>query len=289
MLDFRNHGLKSQRRLKKSNTQQNLRRVSKRQKLPSLEERKAGGIVGFLKPKKKPNPLQAQIDLLCSGYIHGAPNTARPNFNPDKNRTNSPMQAELSTIRRQFIQNSGPNRLNPITHKEHYYRTARKEEERPLEELIAELEPKRHQEVEEESSSIPPTPPPETTNPKKYKNLIYHDSNSQLGQEDRYTSENKQIGRAVHSPREQTQTTKPATRSIMNKAFKHKSSLMSVFPSYGIQQDKNPFATTNQFYEIKKREEPAEFPDRVHFRQVYNMKTYMEEMLKAKNMRGEKK
>ena len=71
--------------------------------------------------------------------------------------------------------------------------------------------------------------------------------------------------------------------------FKDKSSRMAVFPSYGISGAKDPFATTNQFFASKKTGEADDFVDRAHFRQVYDMKTYMEEMLKAKNMRGEKK
>ena len=71
--------------------------------------------------------------------------------------------------------------------------------------------------------------------------------------------------------------------------MKEKSSRVAVFPSYGIQGSNDPFATTNQFFASKKAGEADDLVDRAHFRQVYDMKTYMEEMLKAKNMRGEKK
>jgi hypothetical protein len=71
--------------------------------------------------------------------------------------------------------------------------------------------------------------------------------------------------------------------------LKQRPSVMTVFPSYGIQINKNPFTTTNQEFDVKRMNEDAEQIDRTNFRQVYNMKTYMEEMLKAKNMRGEKR
>mmetsp|Transcript_21980 Transcript_21980/g.19533 ORF Transcript_21980/g.19533 Transcript_21980/m.19533 type:complete len:109 (+) Transcript_21980:37-363(+) len=71
-MDLRRHGLKSNSKLQKSNTQQNLHRkkIGKKSKLPTIEERKAGGIYGFLTKKKKLDPLKAQMDFLTSGYIH---------------------------------------------------------------------------------------------------------------------------------------------------------------------------------------------------------------------------
>lgn len=66
-MEFRNKGFGTVRRLQKSHTQQHLHRKrgkTKKQKLPTLEERKAGGIYGFMAKKHhKPDPLKAQLDL----------------------------------------------------------------------------------------------------------------------------------------------------------------------------------------------------------------------------------
>mmetsp|Transcript_7142 Transcript_7142/g.8041 ORF Transcript_7142/g.8041 Transcript_7142/m.8041 type:complete len:129 (-) Transcript_7142:26-412(-) len=123
-----------------------------------------------------------------------------------------------------------------------------------------------------------------------YKNIIYHDTNSQLGVENRYVSENKEIG-GDQKHKHKVKTTISSPRgTLINPTYKAKSSLMTIFPSYGVMQGaKSIFTTTNQQYEKSKNGEKLDVPDRAHFRQVYNMKTYMEEMLKAKNMRGEKK
>jgi hypothetical protein len=52
-MDLRKQGLKPNKRLIKSNTQGALHRknMNKRPSLPTLEERKAGGINGFIKMK----------------------------------------------------------------------------------------------------------------------------------------------------------------------------------------------------------------------------------------------
>jgi hypothetical protein len=77
----------------------------------------------------------------------------------------------------------------------------------------------------------------------------------------------------------------------MNKVYKNKPSILTIFPSYGIGfDDKRVFSTTNQRTINKKKElKDLDYLDRTHFRQVYDMKIFMDEMLKAKNMRAQKK
>ena len=158
-----------------------------------------------------------------------------------------------------------------------------------MEDLMNDLDPHKNNEVEQISSDDEPLPPPVNDKKDERNNIIYHDSNSELGLEDRYVSENKEIGRDVKG----YNTTRNADHSpkgaIINKTFKFRPSVMTVFPSYGVKGSHNPFETTNQLNEVRKVGVEVDMPDRSYFRQVYNMKTYMEEMLKAKNMRGEKK
>lgn len=68
-MDFGRKGFNTSRRLQKSHTQQHLHRkkgASKRQNLPTLEERNAGGLYGFINPKKKLDPVKAKIDYFVS-------------------------------------------------------------------------------------------------------------------------------------------------------------------------------------------------------------------------------
>ena len=91
------------------------------------------------------------------------------------------------------------------------------------------LDPKNNQEVDAYSSDDEPLQEEEDNKP-EYKNIIYHDSNSQVGAEERYISENKEIGRDIKGAKTSRITQISPKGSIINKAFKSKSSLMSIFP-----------------------------------------------------------
>lgn len=233
-MDLRKHGLKPNKRLIKSNTQQDLRRrnIKKKPALPTLEERKAGGIYGFLHNKKKIDPLKAQIDFLCSGYVHNhgsgipkEPQTSRHEYE----------MGTLQNIRKDLVRNVGKNRLSPITHKEFYYKTNRKaEHDKPLDELMASLAPRGRQDFDEISSDGNEPPVIEKHAPKakaEYRNFMYNDTNSQVGVEDRYVSEMKEIGREIAKTSNAALTSRRSPiASIINKKYKQKSSRMTVFP-----------------------------------------------------------
>lgn len=290
------------RKMKKSQSQPYLRKKgkSKRQKLPTLAERKAGGIYGVLNANKrhKPDPLKAQLDMMSSGLIqpHGCgldykpPQTNKPGQNLD------PIDfQQLQTIRRDFVKNTKPMRLNPITHREHQIVKKREKTEKNIDEIMKMLDRNKGKDDLDLSSedSLPkheaPSPVKSPKQP-QYKNLLYHDSDSQVGTQDRYVSEMRAMGNDTRPLKKEYQTAQASPkRPIINKALREKSTVMSVFPSHGIQGAKNPFSTTNQMFDFQRSGEPIDHVDRAYFRPVYNMKTYMEEMLKAKNMRGEKK
>ena len=70
---------------------------------------------------------------------------------------------------------------------------------------------------------------------------------------ERYVSEMREIGKDANPKRPASQLKNSAPKfNVLSKAHKQKSSLMTVFPSYGIQGANNPFQTTNQIYEFKK-------------------------------------
>ena len=75
----------------------------------------------------------------------------------------------------------------------------------------------------------------------------------------------------------------------LRKLLKNRPTRAFIFPAYGAWgQDKSIFKTTKQRMESETREE-TEPVDKQHHRKVYFEKLYMEEMLKAKNMRMVKK
>ena len=79
--------------------------------------------------------------------------------------------------------------------------------------------------------------------------------------------------------------------AVMNKKHKFNPSYLQVFPMYGLWDGKQTFKshqtvtqpTDNDFKEANND------VDKTHFKKRYMMKTYMEEMLKAKNMMMQKK
>jgi hypothetical protein len=297
-MDLRKQGLKSNRKLIKSNTQGALHRknIIKRQSLPTIEERKAGGINGFIKMKKKIDPLKAQIDFLWSGYVHNQdPGVPREHRSSKQGNELSPYErVQLQNIRKDFVGKVGKHRLNPITHKEFYYKTSRRHDfDKPLEEFMTTLENRKHPKFEDVSSDDNEPPVLDKNAPKtkaEYSNFMYHDSDSQFGIENRYLSEMKEIGRNI-KPSEYAATTSgrsPKT-TVINNQIKLKSSLLSVFPSYSTQKSKGALTTTNQYYQKKMSNEALDVPNREYFRQVYEMKTYLEEICKAKNMLGNKR
>lgn len=144
--------------------------------------------------------------------------------------------------------------------------------------------------------------------------ILYHDGEPTV--EHRYISESKSMGLdnkpngapalkianmntkqpVVAKQQYGSLTARPMKRPVINKTLKGRNSVMSVFPSYGILNKPgtepgklNPMSTMNQIYAAKKHPDEEDEVDKTYFRRVYGMKTYMEEMLKAKNMRGEKK
>ncbi|CAI2377050.1 unnamed protein product [Moneuplotes crassus] len=290
-MDVHRKNYSTTRKMAKSKTTYALLRPkdsNRRRRVPTLEERKAGGVYAK-QTKKTINPLQAQIDFLTSGYIHShglgmsskIPLTERKQFNsPGFDNSN------LEAIRKQFVQNSNKLRNNPITHKPFYNKIKKPRTDIPTQDILGALESAKPAEIAPEPSERDVLEP---QSPLDERNLIYHDSDSQAGLIDRYVTENNEIGRKLEKRNTASSPHLPSESKIINKVFKNKPSLMTIFPSYGVKMEKDPFSTTNQLTEMKKCNEKPEMPDRAHFRQVYNMKTYMEEMLKAKNMRGEKK
>uniref|UniRef100_A0A7S3JNB3 Uncharacterized protein n=1 Tax=Euplotes harpa TaxID=151035 RepID=A0A7S3JNB3_9SPIT len=193
----------------------------------------------------------------------------------------------LNNIKREFVKRTLPNRLNPITHKEHKFHDHNKPTEKPVD-ILNFLDP-LNKNKEEATSEVSETKQELKARDPDYYNLLYHDTDSQLGVEDRYVSENRAMGRdAKHFGTNHMMTMSPRS-TIINKKFKNKKTIMTVFPSYGVKSAKDPYQTTNQDFAGKKTGQKLDIVERDHFRQVYDMKTYMEEMLKAKNMRGEKK
>ena len=106
-MDLRRHGLKTNTRLHKSNTQKYLKRNSdKRNKFPTLEERKAGGIYGFINKKKKVDPFKVQLDFLTSGYVHnhGSGGIPKQSLTSRGEYKIPPQEQEqLEIVRNQFI------------------------------------------------------------------------------------------------------------------------------------------------------------------------------------------
>jgi hypothetical protein len=201
---------------------------------------------------------------------------------------------QLQNIRKDFVGKVGKHRLNPITHKEFYYKTSRRHDfDKPLEEFMTTLENRKQTKFEDASSDDNEPPVVDKNAPKTkadYSNFMYHDSDSQFGIENRYLSETKEIGRDFkptnYAPTKSGQS--PRT-NVMNNKIKLKSSILSVFPSYSTQKNKGALTTTNQYYQDKKANEALDIPNREYFRQVYEMKTYLEEICKAKNMMGDKR
>ena len=70
--------------------------------------------------------------------------------------------------------------------------------------------------------------------------------------------------------------------------MKLRNSYVTIFPSYGLYENKSIFKAT-QFSQIGTQLEKADTVDHEHFVKVDHMKIYYEEMLKAKNMRMNKK
>lgn len=201
-----------------------------------------------------------------------------------------PEMERLQAVRQDFIKRTLPQRLNPITHKEHLMYKSKHHSPRPHAREVIESPKPKPIEINDVSSEESVERKVLKKNDPDYYNLLYHDSESQMGGTGRYLSEMREIGKDIRHPHQVSKTTQPSPRTtVFNNTFKQKSSVRAVFPIYGVQAAKDPFSTTNQRFDAKKKGEELDYIDRSHFRQVYNMKTYMEEMLKAKNMRGEKK
>ena len=203
-----------------------------------------------------------------------------------------PNLENLQHVRKQFVERGLRNKLNPITNQynsiEQKVSQKYKKRNEELESLMKTLEPpKVHDNLEVSSTASDAKQKDLKEVDPEYYNLL-HQNDGQNDQH-RYISESKSMGLDVKA-KNQPQTTKSVTRKpVINKKYKSKNSAVAVFPSYGVSVEKSPFWTTNQFYDSKKQNEDLDYVDRAYFRQVYGMKTYMEEMLKAKNMRGEKK
>lgn len=175
-MDLARIGFRPSRRLKKSQTQHNLHRKrgkSTKNKLPTLQERKAGGIYGFnSKAKQKPTPFKVQLDYLykdCIGsYIPGASNRNVMTCRAGEN-LNQLDKEQLHNIRKEFVQNAGPNRHDPITHKPFYnYQNRKQIEDAKMKELMATLVPRNDSDLLELSSDREESPKKEPA----YKNLI---------------------------------------------------------------------------------------------------------------------
>ncbi|CDW83072.1 UNKNOWN [Stylonychia lemnae] len=82
--------------------------------------------------------------------------------------------------------------------------------------------------------------------------------------------------------------TKNSPQKTFNRRMKLRNSYMVIFPSYGLHENKKIFQAT-QFSQIGTKLENAEEVDHQYFVKVDYMKKYYEEMLKAKNMRMNKK
>ena len=74
----------------------------------------------------------------------------------------------------------------------------------------------------------------------------------------------------------------------MNRRLRLRNSYMTIFPMYGLEKNEQMFRAT-QFSNIGTQLEKAEKLDTEYFVKVDYMKKYYEEMLKAKNMRMNKK
>lgn len=199
-MEFKGKSLGTARRLQKSHTQQALHRKGgklKKQKLPSLEERKAGGIYAALAFKnKKPDPLKAQIDLFTHtiqgfdvGYSSRQPVTSRQQLLLPKTE-----REQLANIRNEFVKRVVPHRLNPITHKDHEVkRHAPLKVDRDVYETN---DPKRHLLSNDESSDEEIAKKELQKKDPKYYNLLYHDEDQEAAKA-RYTSEMREIGRDI--------------------------------------------------------------------------------------------
>eukprot|EP00347_Sterkiella_histriomuscorum_P017140 403350513 len=81
---------------------------------------------------------------------------------------------------------------------------------------------------------------------------------------------------------------KQSPQKTFNRRLKIRNTYMTMFPSYGLYENKKQFTCT-QFSHIGTQLEKADPVDHEHFVKVDHMKIYYEEMLKAKNMRMNKK
>ena len=81
---------------------------------------------------------------------------------------------------------------------------------------------------------------------------------------------------------------KTAPQKTFNRRLKIKNSYMTIFPMYGLQKNQDMFRSTT-FESIGTQLNYADKTDYTYFNKMDHIKRYSEEMLKAANMRMNKK
>lgn len=87
---------------------------------------------------------------------------------------------------------------------------------------------------------------------------------------------------------EKLYSTDNSSQKTMNRRLKVKNSYITIFPNYGLYKNTDMFRGT-QFQMIGTKLDKAEEVDHEYFSKMDYWKKYNEEMLKAKNMRMNKK